>query len=88
MKDVEKLQNYMQRIKQELLAELQERRGADFPQSAGGHWLVNYEVSRRFLALLANHGVSPTSTTNPVYMGRIERLGKISEPLSPPVCIP
>jgi hypothetical protein len=64
----ERFRDDMQRIKQEVLAEFRERRGADFPQSVGGHWLVNYEVSRRFLALLADHGYHrPTPRQQIVY---------------------
>jgi hypothetical protein len=65
---VERFRDEMPRIKQQVLAELREQRGADFPQSVGGHWMVNYEVSRRFLALLNSNGYHrPTSHHTIVY---------------------
>jgi hypothetical protein len=71
---VERFRDEMPRIKQEVLGELREHRGADFPQSVGGHWMVSYEVSRRFLALLADHGYHrPTPRHHIVYgMDRAE----------------
>jgi hypothetical protein len=70
---VERFRDDMPRIKQEVLAELRENRGADFPQSVGGHWLVNFEVSRRFLALLASHGYHrPTPHHAIVYVSNQE----------------
>lgn len=59
----------MARIEQEVLAEFRDRRGADFPQSLGGRWMVNFEVSKRFLALLADDGVHPPTPHHRIVYG-------------------
>ena len=56
-------------IEQEVLAEFRDRRGTDFPQSVGGQWMVNLEVSKRFIALLAKHGAHPPTPGHPIVYG-------------------
>ena len=54
------------RIRQGVLAELRARRGADFPQTVGGQWLVRFEATKRIFALLAERGVHPPTPRHSV----------------------
>jgi hypothetical protein len=54
------------RIKHGALAEFRARRGADFPQSVGGQWMVRFEATKRILAMLAERGVHPPSQRHSV----------------------
>jgi hypothetical protein len=47
------------RLHEEVIADLQSRHGKRFGQSVGGHWVIEFEVARRFNALLADDGVLP-----------------------------
>jgi hypothetical protein len=71
----ERFDRELPRIKQEVLAELRAHRGADVPETVGGHWLVNYEVSRRFLALLAEHGVHRPTPRHQITYGSNREVG-------------
>jgi hypothetical protein len=66
------------RIKQKVVAELQQTRGPEFDEyrSAGARWLVGYKVAERYNALLADHGCHrPTLRHQIVYgMDRPEPL--------------
>ena len=58
------------RIKQEVVAELQQTRGPEFDEyrSAGARWLIGYKVAERYYALLADHGYHrPTPRHQIVY---------------------
>jgi hypothetical protein len=54
------------RIKQGVLAEFRARRGADFPQSDVGQWLVRFEATKRILAMLAERGAHPPTPRHSV----------------------
>jgi hypothetical protein len=74
----ERFDGEIPRIKQEILAELQQTRGPEFDEyrSAGARWLIGYKVAERYYALLANHGYHrPTPRQQIVYgMDRAEAI--------------
>jgi hypothetical protein len=66
----ERFDGEIPRIKQEVLAELQQTRGPEFDEyrSAGARWLIGHMVAERYYALLADHGYHrPTPWHQMVY---------------------
>jgi hypothetical protein len=72
----EKYDDDRRRIREDVLRELRVTRGADFPMSMGGRWLVGLMSDQRFRAFLEiEHGIRKPAVTSrhPISYGEFRR---------------
>lgn len=67
----ERFDGEIPRIKQEVIAELQQSRGPEFNEyrSAGARWFIGYKVAERYYALLADHGYHRSTPRHQIVYG-------------------